>query len=699
MPRRPRSSKPAPKPTRPREASPPTRTLWALRGLALALATLGLFPLANRLGAGPAVPFWNGALPQWVVGTLVIVTIAVLAVLLLGERLERFIAATNDKLLDIPSRWFAIGIAILATALAAGFSLYCYRGALIWGDEFSQHFQARLLLNARLSAVAEPYREFFNTTETLDGTGRWFSQFPIGGAVVLALGLAAHAAWLVNPILLGFTTRNVYRFASGAGDELFGRWTAIVFALCPFALFLSATQMNHAPALACITWALSALPTWVKSNNARAVTRAGIVVGLGFALAATIRPFDAALIALVVGVFQLAHLRGDSAPLRRSALLWQAAAGAVPVIILLIANWQTTGAPFLFGYDALNGAGHRPGFHEDPRGEMHTATRGLALASAYLMRLNFSLFEAPVPSLLFVIGGLAFLRTPSKWDALLAAMLVVITFGYATYWHEGLLVGGPRFLHVVLPAFVWFAVRLPATAATWSSRVPARSVQLILPLAIVAAWTLNASSNRYFGVWTQIVHERATNSVPRPDPVRDAEEAKLDNALVFVRESWHGSLAARLRALSVAPLITESVIPTIDACALQQVLDTLPVNARGLFTAREVVEEAQIAGIPEPARRRAGTRDYSLGLVPNRPLTPECARELTLDDAPPVSYARVLAQSATFDAEGRLTGRVVFARDLGARDTLLRARFGDRKWYRYVVLPGARTGQFVAVPR
>jgi hypothetical protein len=34
-------------------------------------------------------------------------------------------------------------------------------------------------------------------------------------------------------------------------------------------------------------------------------------------------------------------------------------------------------------------------------------------------------------------------------------------------------------------------------------------------------------------------------------------------------------------------------------------------------------------------------------------------------------------------ADGRVNGNVVFARDLGDRNELLRERFGDRSWYRY----------------
>jgi hypothetical protein len=39
--------------------------------------------------------------------------------------------------------------------------------------------------------------------------------------------------------------------------------------------------------------------------------------------------------------------------------------------------------------------------------------------------------------------------------------------------------------------------------------------------------------------------------------------------------------------------------------------------------------------------------------------------------------------NARFDREGRLAGRVVYARDFGAENHKLLSRFGDRTWYRY----------------
>ena len=45
-------------------------------------------------------------------------------------------------------------------------------------------------------------------------------------------------------------------------------------------------------------------------------------------------------------------------------------------------------------------------------------------------------------------------------------------------------------------------------------------------------------------------------------------------------------------------------------------------------------------------------------------------------------YAMFLREQ-TVKRDGRLGGAVVWARDLGARDTVLRAEFGDRRWFLY----------------
>ena len=53
-----------------------------------------------------------------------------------------------------------------------------------------------------------------------------------------------------------------------------------------------------------------------------------------------------------------------------------------------------------------------------------------------------------------------------------------------------------------------------------------------------------------------------------------------------------------------------------------------------------------------------------------------------MDSGGTMPYAAFLAHQG-IDSDGRVGGHVVFVRDMGARNELLRVRFGDRTWYRY----------------
>jgi hypothetical protein len=72
-----------------------------------------------------------------------------------------------------------------------------------------------------------------------------------------------------------------------------------------------------------------------------------------------------------------------------------------------------------------------------------------------------------------------------------------------------------------------------------------------------------------------------------------------------------------------------------------------------------------------------------LALTPGRALPPVCRQQLESARSG-VDFSRLLAVE-TVDSLGRLGGRVVYARDFGDRNELLRDRFGDRDWYRATI--------------
>ncbi len=74
--------------------------------------------------------------------------------------------------------------------------------------------------------------------------------------------------------------------------------------------------------------------------------------------------------------------------------------------------------------------------------------------------------------------------------------------------------------------------------------------------------------------------------------------------------------------------------------------------------------------------------DEAIALAEGAVLTDACRREIAADEGGTTPYAPFLAL-ARFDPDGTLGGSVVFARDFGPRNEVLRARFPDRTWYRY----------------
>ncbi|HTC23789.1 MAG TPA: hypothetical protein VK688_05465, partial [Gemmatimonadales bacterium] len=385
-----------------------------LRLFAVVCVALGVIPLANLLTDGQAIPWWGLAVAEWELRGLVVVALAIGLAAILGTRVDTALARVRELLLRPSPRAFAFGMSVFTFAAAAFLARYCFAGQPFTTDEMAQQWHARILLSGRLWAAPEAHREFFNTAPVFDRAGHWFSQYPVGAPALIALGLPFGAAWLVNPLLLGFATWQLHRFLAAAFDALTARLVTLLFALSPMVLIMAASQMNHVPTLAFALLALASLAEWDRADDPGRRRRNAAFVGIGLGLAALVRPLDAALVGAVVIGFQGWRVCQD--PDRWRSLVIELVAGAVPVAILLWTNASTTGRPFLFGYEALNGPEHGLGFHVDPTGRPHTPLHGLVLDSGYLMRLSRYLFEWPLPGLAVIAVGLVALRRPSRWD-------------------------------------------------------------------------------------------------------------------------------------------------------------------------------------------------------------------------------------------------------------------------------------------
>jgi hypothetical protein len=99
----------------------------------------------------------------WTIFGGTLVCVCLLLAFLLGERLDGVARVATGALLRLSPRAFAALASGVALLLAAAMSRHAFAGQPYTGDEMAQQWHARILLAGRLSAVAEPWPEFFNT--------------------------------------------------------------------------------------------------------------------------------------------------------------------------------------------------------------------------------------------------------------------------------------------------------------------------------------------------------------------------------------------------------------------------------------------------------------------------------------------------------------------------------------------------------
>jgi hypothetical protein len=644
---------------------------------AVVLAALGFVPVANLLGGGATIPWWSAAVREWLVAGTAVALVSLGLGRVLGERLDRSMATVIGMVLRPSPRTFQFILALLVFTLTAAFSVYCFARKPFAQDEMAQRFHAQMLLAGRLFAVGEPHPEFFSITGVLDREGRWYSMYPIGGPALLAAGAALHAIWLVNPVLTAVTACALYRFAATCYGDGTARASALLFALSPFVLIMGASTMNHAGALALATLALASLAKWTTAADERGAARAAVVIGLAVGGIATIRPLDAAAVALAVGLFQLAVVARDRG--RARFLVLQVLAGALPVAWLLYVNARTTGHPLLFAYDALYGTGQRLGFHVDPLGVLYTPVRALALTSANLMRLDRYLFEWPLPGLVPIVAALLLLRHPTPWDLLLVGLMVAVIGSYGLYWAADSFFAGPRFLYTAVPAFVILAARAPGLfAETLRAGTLRRAALVVVPLCLCVGWLRPTGVS---SVQMRAYYFHAGRTKLKNDIEAEVSAAHLTRALVFVHEPWRARLEARLRADGVTPGEASRILASSDACQVQMAVNEEDARESGDTAGRA----ARLRGAMRPQappRPVPGLQADATIFLADRVLPDACRRELAADTMGTTPYAPFLVL-ARFDPDGSVGGPVVFARDLGARNELLRTRFPDRMWFRY----------------
>jgi len=640
----------------------------ATRLIALLVLAFSLLPVADLLPGGESDPEYGARLLDWAYGLALCAGVGGLVAYVVQVR-RRAASSTSSDGGSAPAnppagsagRAFLVAASLLAGLLYALLAQRVFSGRPLLIDEIVQVLQARWYADGMLAVPVPPLREFFSILHLVDLGDLAYSQFPAGGPAMLALGSLVGAEWLVGPaagvlsvVLFG---RLLAQLEPGA-SRAWHRGAIALFALAPFGAFMFASHMNHVTALAWLLGACVALGRATASDDAHPGW--GLVTGLALGAAATIRPVDAAAFALPAAAWLL--WRAPRSKRAFASLAFSGLGVALPMAALFWVNAQTTGDPFLFGYDLLWGAGHGLGFHQSPWGPQHTPLRGLELVSLNFTRLSVYLFETPFPALLPAAVALWFARPLRAMDRFLFVSAGLLVVGYWAYWHDGFYLG-PRFMVPLLPVLVLWSARLPLVVRDRLPRTFPAAMALRATLAAGAAYALVTI------VVVRAPQYRNGMTSMRVDVASAARAAGVGDALVLVKESWGAQLMIRMWAAGISRSDAEVLYRNADACKLELALTAIEVDGvRGdAARARLVPLRADSGALVKSTR----SPDFTERMLPGYAYAPVCEARLAAD-----------ATGFSHFAPFRLVrDGNVYARWLPAREQEIMAAFPDRPVY------------------
>ena len=212
-------------------------------------------------------------------------------------------------------------------------------------DESSYMFQARVFAagevkaepmpGAQVSSAAAPPEIYFE--HQAHTTRGWFSKYPPGWPLALAVGYLVGCPWLVNPAL-GLALLALVNHVARLWGQATQNIAVILTAFSAYAMLYSTGFLSHAFIAAVGMAAFAAALHGVRSGRL-----GGIVLCFLLVVASTeIRPYTGAVIAIWCALYTWEALQGNRRLLYRSAMV-VAIAGILSAALLLSVNRVYTG--------------------------------------------------------------------------------------------------------------------------------------------------------------------------------------------------------------------------------------------------------------------------------------------------------------------------------------------------------------------
>jgi hypothetical protein len=486
--------------------------------------------------------------PTFLLDALAAAALSIAAGLALGAR-PRLVAGAWRGLAAV-SNGIAFGLAGTAFALLLVIGwVYGDRVPHV-PDEVAYLFQAKIFASFHLWAHTPVSGDHFSFPGSMIQDGNhWFSQYPFGHPLILAVGEFVGAPWLVPPIVGSLTVLCVYL----VGRRLYGCFAGLLAALLllasPFFQMTASNFMSHNTGALTLTAATLFLVA--PGSHPR---RTGFLSGLLLGFLFNVRPLTAAGVLVPFLGWLALDFRSNCA--RRQAALraaWWGGGLAVMLVAFLLYDRLLTGSFLKTPYSYTTSSSDSLGFfggHSFAAGLMNTETN-LALLALVLhgWPLFVGLLFAALP---FVLG------TRARCDYFLLSGVLAIVAAWATY-RGVFIMHGPRFWYEAVPYLMLLSARgvqrfvecvgaLGNVVGRWMS--PRRVVDARSGAAIVAASVVAALIAYSADGWTLGRHEAfppiefvpRTMSELRGFNGADARLAKLaakneiHHALVFVRD-------------------------------------------------------------------------------------------------------------------------------------------------------------------
>ena len=419
------------------------------------------------------------------------------------------------------SKWRVALSVVVMLAVVATFALVVLQRTEVTDDEIVYTFQAKTLLQGRLTNPPPPGKENFDNVFMINDGTQWIGHYNGGHPLWLALGMVLGSPYVTTFLSSALLVLLVFLIGRQLfGDPRVGFLASSLLIVSPFFTMTCASLLSHSTAAVMLSIFVLAFLSGMEGQDLTLKRiAAGLVAGLALGYGFNIRPLTAMAFAAPFGLSVI--LSGRMRERRMLAWLASVTAGfAVVFGLTLLWNRAITGHALLFPIPYLD-AGQSVGLGVQD----HTLAKGFSNLAVNIARLNAFAFGFPI-SLLFVAVTLFIKWRRADW--LLWGILASLSVAYLFWWSAGVADLGPvYYFEAMIPIALLTAHGVFSLTASVTHRWPQMKyvaynfllVNIVLSILIFTP--------------ERIGHLRALTSQIR-EPYELMRQEGVDNAVVFV---------------------------------------------------------------------------------------------------------------------------------------------------------------------